>query len=109
VSSYALYSGSLPSGISINTASGALTGTPVDGSAGTYNFVLSASGDGGTIYTSGLSLVVANDGQRVHVYNSATSTWQESIVYIYNEADSTWKESSVKVWDAASGTWIDSV
>ncbi len=40
-------SGSLPTGISINTSTGVLSGTPGGGTAGVYNFTVTAS-DAGT-------------------------------------------------------------
>lgn len=42
--SYSVYSGSLPSGVSLNTSTGALTGTaPVTSSSTTYNFTIRAT------------------------------------------------------------------
>ena len=102
VSSYALYSGSLPSGVTIST-SGVLSGTPSQGSAGTYNFVISASGDGGTIYTGTLTMTVLDDGGKAYIYNDSTSQWEESTVYVYN--GTTWVQSDVYIYNSGSSSW----
>jgi hypothetical protein len=99
----------LPSGISINSSTGVLSGTPAQGSAGTYNFVISASGDGGTIYTGTLTLTVADDGGKVRVYNSSTGQWEEATVYVYNSATSQWVQSDLYVYNSSTGTWVKSV
>ena len=102
VSSYALYSGSLRSGVTIST-SGVLSGTPAQGSAGTYNFVISASGDGGTIYTGTLTMTVLDDGGKAYIYNDSTSQWEESTVYVYN--GTTWVQSDVYIYNSGSSSW----
>lgn len=58
-SSYSVASGSLPPGINLNTSTGALTGTPT--TPGTYNFVIRATGAGGTADTGTLTIVVYGD------------------------------------------------
>ena len=57
--SYSVFSGSLPPGINLNTSTGALTGTPT--TIGTYNFVIRATGPGGTANTGTLTIVVYGD------------------------------------------------
>jgi hypothetical protein len=41
-------SGKLPSGVSFNTASGVLSGTPASGTAGTHSFTITATNSAGT-------------------------------------------------------------
>jgi len=57
--SYSVVSGSLPAGINLNTSTGTLTGTPT--TPGTYNFVIRATGAGGTADTGTLTIVVYGD------------------------------------------------
>ena len=69
--SYSVVSGSLPSGISLNSSTGALTGTPT--TQGTYNFVIRATGPGGTADTGTLTIVVYGDltaDMNVNVYGA---------------------------------------
>jgi hypothetical protein len=69
--SYSVVSGSLPSGISLNASTGALTGTPT--TQGTYNFVIRATGLGGTADTGTLTIVVYGDltaDMNVNVYGA---------------------------------------
>jgi hypothetical protein len=105
VNTYAIYSGSLPAGLSLNASTGVVSGTPAQGSAGSYSFVISASGDGGTIYTNTLYLTVLDDGGKLRVYNTATSQWEESTVYVYNSNTSQWEEGKVYVYNSATATW----
>jgi hypothetical protein len=57
--SYSVFSGSLPPGINLNTSTGALTGTPT--TPGTYNFVIRATGPGGSTDTGTLTILVYGD------------------------------------------------
>lgn len=107
--SYAVQSGSLPSGITLNTSTGAITGTAAQGSAGTYNFVIRASGAGGSIDTNTLTLTVIDDGGKVRVFNSATSQWIEAPVFVYNSTTSQWVQSDVYVYNSATSSWQKSV
>jgi uncharacterized repeat protein (TIGR02543 family) len=69
--SYSVYSGALPNGLSLNTSTGAITGTPT--AQGTFNFVVRAtSSASGTADTSTLTIVVAPPGKRMT--GSSTST-----------------------------------
>ena len=51
ITSYALFAGSLPTGVSLNTVTGVVSGTPATGSAGVYNAEIQASGPGGASNT----------------------------------------------------------
>ena len=106
VSTYALFSGSLPSGVSLSST-GLLSGTPVEGSAGTYNFVVSANGDGGSIYTGTLTMTVQDNGGDMRVYNSTSSQWEQLPVYVYN--GTSWVRSYVYVYNSGSTTWDRSI
>ena len=103
--SYSVASGSLPSGITLNTSTGAISGTADDGSAGTYDFTIQASGSGGSITTQTLTLTVVDDGGKMKVYNNSTSTWQDSTVHVYNSGTSSWVKSDVYVYDESTETW----
>jgi hypothetical protein len=103
VTSYAISSGSLPTGLTLNTSNGAITGTPADGSAGVYSFVISASGDGGTIYTNQLTLTVVDDGGKIRVYNG--TTWVEGVPYVYDASTQTWVKSEAYTYNASTQTW----
>jgi hypothetical protein len=108
--SYAIASGSLPSGLSLNTSTGAITGTPADGTAGTYNLTITATGAGGSTTSSTITLVVVKETGQLFVYNSGSSQWvkgtmntftdvggtptaAKNTVYIYNSTSSQWEIS----------------
>ena len=55
--SFAVFSGALPAGLSLNTSTGALAGTPT--TAATSVFVISATGPGGTTNSTAQSVVIA--------------------------------------------------
>lgn len=54
--SYAIASGALPTGISLNATTGVLSGTPTVG--GAFSFAVSATNDAGTVNTSTINLAV---------------------------------------------------
>ena len=60
--SYALASGSLPPGLSLNTSSGAITGTPTQ--QGSFTFAINASGGGGTTGSGNLTIQILPPGNR---------------------------------------------
>lgn len=60
--SYALDSGSLPPGLSLNTSSGAITGTPTQ--QGSFTFAINASGGGGTTGSGNLTIQILPPGNR---------------------------------------------
>jgi hypothetical protein len=61
-SSYAIASGSLPSGLSLNTSTGAITGTPTG--QGSFTFAINASGGGGTTGSGNLTIQILPPGNR---------------------------------------------
>lgn len=54
---WAIASGSLPPGLSLNTATGEITGTPT--TAGTYTFAISASNLCDTVTTDSYTIVIS--------------------------------------------------
>jgi hypothetical protein len=60
--SYAIASGSLPPGISLNTSTGAITGTPTQ--QGSFTFSINASGNGGTTGSGNLTIQIFPPGNR---------------------------------------------
>lgn len=61
-SSYAIASGSLPSGLSLNTSSGAITGTPTQQES--FTFAITASGAGGSTSSGNLTIQIFPAGNR---------------------------------------------
>jgi hypothetical protein len=57
--SYSVISGSLPTGVTLNTSNGNISGTP--SAAGTFTFNIRATGPGGTANTGNLSVTIAAD------------------------------------------------
>ena len=60
--SYAIASGSLPLGLSLNTGTGAITGTPTQ--QGSFTFAINASGNGGTTGSGNLTIQIFPAGNR---------------------------------------------
>ena len=100
--SYSVSSGSLPTGINLNTSTGAITGTPT--SPGSYTFTIQANnGDSSdTITTSSLNITVEVAGGFMKVWNG--SAWVEAPAKVWN--GSAWVEGTVKVWNGSA--WVDS-
>lgn len=97
---YALHSGTLPPGITLDTTFGGLTGTPT--TAGTYNFVLRArNAIDERIFTNTLTITVqpAAGGR---VWNG--STWVQAPFRVWN--GSSWVEAPAKV-RTTSTAWGD--
>jgi hypothetical protein len=61
-SSYSIASGSLPSGLSLTTSTGAIAGTPTE--QGSFTFAINASGGGGTTGSGNLTIQVLPPGNR---------------------------------------------
>lgn len=98
---YSIASGSLPTGLSLNTSTGAITGTPT--TPDTYNFVIRATnGTGETLDTNTLSITIEAAGGFAKVWNG--SSWSEGTVKVWN--GSSWNEATVKVYNGSS--WNDS-
>lgn len=101
--SYALETiDTLPTGIALNTGTGAITGTPT--AAGTYNFKVVASNastpTAETIITDLLTILVEPSAGGA-VWNG--TAWVPSVFKVWN--GSIWEEAPVKVWNGS--TWAD--
>jgi hypothetical protein len=93
-SSYSIVSGALPTGLTLNSSTGAVTGTCT--SAATYSFTVRASGPGG-------SADAAFSGSPTgiwKVYNG--STWVRATAQVYN--GSSWTTGTVWVYNGS--TWV---
>lgn len=96
---YAVHSGSLPAGITLNTSSGAISGSPT--TVGTYNFVLRAANSiDERIFTNTLTITVQPGGSG-KIWNG--TTWVLAPFKVWN--GSTWVEVPAKVWNGSS--WAD--
>jgi hypothetical protein len=72
---YSVYSGSLPTGLSLNTSTGAITGTaPNVGSDTTYNFTLRATDNAGNTSDRAFSMVILQGAPGAPTIGIATST-----------------------------------
>ena len=98
---YSVNSGSLPTGLSLNSSTGAITGTPTV--AGEFNFVIRAiNGSNEVLDTGTLTITVEAAGGYVKVWDG--TQWLEGTAYV--RAAGTWNEGTVKL--RTSGTWNDS-
>jgi hypothetical protein len=96
---YAVHSGSLPNGITLDTTSGELSGTPT--TVGTYTFVIRAANSiDERIFTSTLTITVQPGGSG-KVWNG--TDWVLAPFKIWN--GSAWVESPAKVWNGSA--WAD--
>lgn len=98
---YAVHSGSLPPGITLDTTFGGLSGTPT--TVGTYNFVLRArNAIDERIFTSTLTITVEPAGSG-RVWNG--TAWVLAPFRVWN--GTAWVESPAKVWNGT--TWVDPI
>jgi hypothetical protein len=99
---YSVSAGSLPAGISLNTSTGAVTGTPT--TAGSYSFTLrAANGDGAVTQAFSGSVAVAPSAGKWRVWTG--SVWVVGPLKVWN--GTAWVDSSVKVWNGSQ--WVTSV
>lgn len=99
-SSYSVSSGTLPTGLSLNASTGALTGTP--SAEGTFTFTLRANTtDSSTFITQSFSLTV--QAPYPYVYTDNIGTKVRSRVNVRTDT-STWNNATVvKIWNGT--TW----
>jgi hypothetical protein len=91
----------LPPGVSLNSSTGAITGTPT--TAGTYNFAVRATnGSSETINTSTLTITVAAAGGYVKVWNG--SSWANGTAYVRQSGQ--WVQGTVQIRNG--GNWGNS-
>jgi hypothetical protein len=96
-SSYSVFSGALPPGLSLNTSTGAITGTPTV--AGVYNFVIRATGSfEGTKDTGTLTITVSSV---IRVWNGSSFAFGLPKVW----GGSSFVDGRVRVWNGSA--WID--
>lgn len=101
--SYSVVSGSLPTGITLNGSSGAVTGTPTTAGQ-SYSFTLRASNSyGSTDASFSGTVAVAPTAGKWRVWTG--STWVVGPLKVWN--GTAWVDSSVKVWNGTA--WVTSV
>lgn len=99
---YSVSAGSLPAGISLNTGSGAVTGTPT--TAGSYSFTLrAANGDGAVTQAFSGTVAAAPTAGKWQVWTG--SAWVYGPLKVWN--GTAWVDSTVKVWNGSA--WVSSV
>lgn len=96
----------LPSGLSINSSSGAITGTPAVGSQGVYTVSLTASNGTAPNATASGTITVDRAYGEAHIYNGLN--WDTpGEVKVYNSSTSEWV--SATLWTTSDGTnWTKS-
>jgi hypothetical protein len=92
--SYSVFSGALPGGLTLNTSSGAITGTPTE--PGVFNFVIRATGSfEGTIDTATQTITVLGGGK---VWNG--TSFVSGTTRVWN--GTSFVSSTTKVWNGSS-------
>lgn len=96
-SSYSVFSGALPTGLSLNTSNGAITGTP--SAAGTFNFVIRATGSfEGTVNTPTLTIVI---NPATPVFSDSTVVSTASVGTAYSDSVTASEAASYSVFSGA--------
>jgi len=77
---YSVYSGALPTGLSLNTSTGAITGTaPNVGSDTTYNFTLRVTDNAGNTADRAFSMIILQGAPGAPTIGSATRSASQSV------------------------------
>jgi hypothetical protein len=93
--SYSVSVGSLPDGISLNTSTGALTGTPT--TSGAYSFTLRASNAYGNVSQAFSGNVTVSDSYgKLKVMTSSSQSAAATNVKVLDSDGSTWLTATVK-------------
>lgn len=92
--SYSVSSGSLPSGLTLNSSSGAVTGTPTV--SGAYSFTITAANGDGSVSQAFSGTI----GGGVKVWNGAS--WVSKTVQVWN--GSAWVTKPVTTWNGTA--WV---
>ena len=92
--SYSVFSGALPGGLSLNTSSGAITGTPT--TPGTFTFVIRATNVTGSTNTGTLTITVISAAR---VWNG--TAFVSGLANVWN--GSAFVTGTIRVWDGT--TW----
>jgi hypothetical protein len=95
--SYSVFSGSLPTGLSLNTSTGAITGTPTV--PGVFTFVLRATNVTGNTDTATLTITVLSS---VKVWDEIEEEFITGVTQVWD--GSSWKYGNLKVWDGID--WV---
>lgn len=88
--SYSVYSGTLPTGLSLNTSTGAITGTPT--TPGTYTFVIRATNVTGSTNTGTLTITAISAAR---VWNG--TAFVSGLANVWN--GTAFVSGTIKVWD----------
>ena len=99
---YAVSTGALPTGISLNTATGAVTGTPTVVNE-TYSFTITATNADGFVSQAFSGTVAADLGGGIKVWENGA--WVNKAANVYDA--STWKEGKVYVYNGT--IWVKSL
>jgi hypothetical protein len=101
--SYSVSSGSLPSGISLNASTGAVTGTPTTAGQ-SYSFTITATNSYGSVAQAFSGTVAASPtAGKLKVWTG--TTWVYAPAKVWN--GTSWVTGTVKVWNGT--TWVTSV
>ena len=102
--SYSVASGAIPTGLTLNTTTGAITGTPTV--PGVFTFTLSATGPTGTGVPTGFSATTATQTVTIlgggRVWNG--TAFVAGTTKVWN--GSAWVSSTTKVWNGSA--WVSS-
>lgn len=99
---YSISAGALPTGISLNSATGAVTGTPtVLGE--NYSFTITATNADGTVSQSFSGTVAQDLGGGIKIFDG--TNWVNKAAYAYDV--DTWKEGKVYVYNGT--IWVKSL
>jgi hypothetical protein len=94
--SYSLFSGTIPNGLSLNTSTGAITGTPT--TPGTFNFVIRATNVTGSTNTGTLTITVISSAR---VWNGSAFVVAQARVW----NGSSFVTGTIRVWDGSA--WVN--
>lgn len=100
--SYSVTAGSLPAGLSLNSSSGAVTGTP-SGSVGTsYSFTITATNAQGSVAQAFSGSVQPDLTGQVSVFDG--TSWSPKEVYVYS--GTAWNKGALHIYNGTS--WVKS-
>lgn len=100
---YSVTAGSLPAGITLNSSTGLVSGTPIGAVGTAYSFTITATNSDGTISQAFSGTIQPDLGGGIKLFDG--TTWDNKEIYVYD--GSTWVLGRLYVY---SGTaWIKSV
>ena len=94
--SYSVVSGALPTGLTLNTSTGAITGTPT--TPGAYSFVIRASNAGGSVDTPTLTITVTSAAK---VWNG--TAFVSGLANVWN--GTSFVSGTIRVWNGSA--WVN--